>query len=72
MGAGLGVLVLGLGTGLTLACVMLGKSFHDKPIVYDNQLSGVSYIILGSMLGIIVIGLCLCFYRSLKAPEVVD
>ena len=72
LGSGLGVLVVGLGAGLTLALVMLGKSFADKPIVYDNQLSGVSYLILGTMLGLIVVGLCLCFYRAIKAPEVLE
>jgi hypothetical protein len=55
-----------------LALVMLGKSFPDKPIVYDNQLSGVSYLILAGMLGLIVIGLCFCFYRAMKAPEEVE
>jgi len=72
LGSGLGVLILGLGGGLTLAFVMLAKSFPDEPIVYDNQLSGVSYLILGGMLGLIVVGLCLCFYRAMKAPEAVE
>lgn len=72
LGSGMGVLILGLGAGLTLALIMLGKSFPDKPIVYDNQLSGVSYLILGAMLGLIVVGLCLCFYRAMKAPEVLE
>ena len=69
---GLGVLILGLSGGLALAFVMLAKSFPDKPMVYDNQLSGVSYLILGGMLGLIVVGLCLCFYRAMKGPEVVE
>ncbi len=72
LGAGLGVLIVGLAAGLTLALVMLGKSFPDKPIVYDNELSGVSYLILGGMLGLIVVGLCLCFYRAIRAPEVFE
>ena len=72
LGSGLAVLILGLGAGLSLALVMLGKSFPDKPIVYDNQLSGVSYLILGGMLGLIVVGLCLCFYRAIKARDVTE
>ena len=72
LGSGLGVLIVGLGAGLSLALVMLGKSFADTPIVYDNQLSGVSYLILVGMLGLIVVGLCLCFYRAIKAPDVIE
>ncbi len=72
LGSGLGVLVLGLSGGLALALGMLAKSFPDRPIVYDDQLSGVSYLILAGMLGLIVVGLCLCFYRAMKAPEVVE
>ncbi len=72
LGSGLAVLILGLGAGLSLALVMLGKSFPDTPIVYDNQLSGVSYLILGGMLGLIVVGLCLCFYRAIKARDVTE
>ena len=34
---------------------------------YNGELSGVSYIILGVMFGIIVVGLGWCFYRALKA-----
>ena len=72
LGSGLGVLILGLSGGLALAFVMLAKSFPDKPMVYDNELSGVSYLILGGMLGLIVVGLCLCFYRAMKGPEAVE
>ena len=72
LGSGLGVLVLGLGGGLALAFRMLGESIEEKPIVYDNQLSGVSYVILGTMLGIIVVGLCWCFYRAMKGSEAVE
>ena len=67
MGAGLGVLSLGLCGGLALAYTMMAKSFQVQPIEYDNQLSGVSYVVLSVMLGLIVIGLCLCFYRAIKS-----
>ena len=69
LGSAIGIISLGICGGLALAFAMLSKSFPAKAIEYDNQLSGVSYIILGGMLGIIVIGLCLCFYRAIRNPE---
>ena len=69
LGSAIGIICLGICGGLALAFAMISKSFPAKAIEYDNQLSGVSYLILGAMLGMIVIGLCLCFYRAIKGPE---
>ena len=69
LGSAMGIICLGICGGLALAFAMLSRSFPAKAIEYDNQLSVVSYIILGCMLGIIVVGLCLCFYRAIKSPE---
>ena len=69
LGSAMGIMCLGLCGGLALAFAMLSKSFPAEAIEYDNQLSGVSYIILSCMLGIIVVGLCLCFYRAIKGPQ---
>ena len=69
LGSAMGIICLGICGGLALAFAMLSRSFPAKAIEYDNQLSGVSYIILGCMLGIILIGLCLCFYRAIKGPQ---
>ena len=68
VGSSLGVLGLGICAGLGLALMMMARSFHVQPIEYDNHLSGVSYIVLTVMIGLIVIGLCLYFYRAIKPP----
>ena len=67
LGAMIGVLALGLCGGLTLAYLMLTRRFPAAGIEYDNELSSTSYIILAGMLGLIVVGLGWCFYRSMKA-----
>ncbi|NIA06157.1 MAG: hypothetical protein GWP14_00710 [Actinobacteria bacterium] len=69
LGSAMGIMCLGVCGGLALAFAMLSKSFPAKAIEYDNQLSGVSYVILGCMLGIIVVGLGLCFYWAIKGPQ---
>jgi hypothetical protein len=69
LGSAMGIMCLGVCGGLALALAMLSKSFPAKAIEYNNQLSGVSYVILGCMLGIIIVGLCLCFYRAIKGPQ---
>lgn len=38
-------------------------------IVYDGQLSGSAYLILGVMLLLIVGGLSWCFYRAVRAAS---
>jgi len=65
--AGGGVLGLGLCGGLGLAFAMITVSFPAAKIVYDNELSSTSYLILGGMLGLIVVGLGWCFYRAVTS-----
>ncbi len=67
LGGGLGVLGLGLAGGLTLAYAVMEKRFVVTPTKYDGELSGVAYLVLGCMLGLIVVGLLWCFYRAIKA-----
>jgi len=67
LGAGAGVLGLGICGGLGLALAMMTVKFPSAAIEYDNQLSLVSYIILAVMLALIVVGLGWCFYRAIKA-----
>ena len=66
LGAGLGVLGLGICAGLSLAFMTMQMKFTVTPIVYDNELSIVSWVILGVMLALIVGGLAWCFYRALR------
>jgi len=67
LAASLGVVGLGICGGLALAFTTLKTRFVVKPMTYDHQLSGISYLVLGGMLGLIVIGLLWCFYRAIKA-----
>jgi len=67
IGAATGVLGLGLCAGLALTYVTATMRFPVQPIEYDNELSATSYLILGCMLGLIVVGLGWCFYRAMKA-----
>ncbi len=67
LGAGIGILGIGVFAGLALAHAIVIAQFPIRPNVYDNELSGTSYIILACMLGLLVVGLGWCFYRALKA-----
>jgi len=67
LGAGVGVLGLGICGGLGLALAMMTVKFPSAAIEYDNELSLVSYIILAVMLALIVVGLGWCFYRAIRA-----
>ncbi len=71
LAASLGVVGLGICGGLALAFTTLKMRFAVKPMTYDHQLSGTSYLVLGGMLGLIVLGLLWCFYRAIRAagPE---
>ena len=69
LAAALGILTVGLAGGLVLTAWTMATRFQIKPIVYNNELSGASYLILGGMLGLIVIGLLWCFYRAIRATS---
>ena len=70
LGAGIGILALGICGGLGITYAMMTMRFPVKPNEYDNELSGTSYLILACMLALIVVGLGWCFYRSIKAAGI--
>ena len=72
LASGLAVLNVGICAGLILALTMIAQNVPSKAIEYDNELSGISYIMLFAMLGIIVVGLCWCFYRAVKAQGCIE
>ena len=72
LASGLATLNVGICGGLILALTMIAQSFASKTIEYDNELSGISCLILFVMLGIIVVGLCWCFYRAIKAQSSIE
>jgi len=67
LGAGIGVLGLGVCGGLGLALAVIAAKFPAVETKYDAELSGTSYVVLGVMLALIVVGLLWCFYRAIKA-----
>jgi len=68
-GAALGILMVGLGAGLTLAMFMLSLDVKTKPVQYDGELGADAWIILAVMLGLLVAGLGWCFYRAIRGAS---
>ncbi len=67
LAAAVSVVEIGVGAGLAMAFVMLTTKITTTKPHYNAELSGISYILLGAMLGLIVVGLGWCFYRALRA-----
>jgi len=67
LAGGGGVLATGLAVGQLLAAWKLHSQFAVAPMTYDNELSGASYLILGGMLALIVVGLLACFVLAIRA-----
>ena len=64
--AGLGVLSVGASVGVLASVALVLHKFKPAKTVTGGEPSIVSYLMLGGMLAILVVGLGWCFYRALR------
>ncbi|HPS52337.1 MAG TPA: hypothetical protein PLK08_02185, partial [Phycisphaerae bacterium] len=67
IGGALSIMLLGCTAGLGMALWAMASDVKIRPLEYNGQLDGDSYLILFLMAGIIICGLGWCFYRALRA-----
>ena len=65
--AGLGVLAVGSCGGMLMAVVVMLHKFAESKIEYTGELTGVSYVMLAGVVGVLIVGLGWCLYRAVRA-----